>query len=484
MPQQKPSLDEILSKRQGNIVSTGRGDALVKAMKAPPSWDSSSRSAKFILTSESVDRYGDIVVQSGLDLDQFSRNPQALMFHNSRSWPIGMWSDVTKILNGRPKRTEGVLNFVPEGTDDDADRAARHVAAGSIRTVSIGFMPKDWEAITDEDGRWTGFRFTESELIECSLVPVPANPDCLAKDAGGDNKLFLSTIEDVLDNWCRTKEGLIVPREQYEAAHREATGNKTSVVVNVRVDEDGLKDHFTKAVLGALENAADSIQEFLIEQPETAAEEKAVETTEETSESSEPEVWISHKRLDAKDQGILSADDEALLRQVSELVDLDAADRMAVKLLETRKAEKKAAADDFIQPPAAGKKMVRDEDGTFRQADDPAQDNRIKVERGSDDELTGATVKFIAGKDGEPQPASADIRLRANFGGAEEHTSFIAKIRDLIFGKKAAEPEPAAIVEETPNTPPVPKEADPAAKQAAIERAKSLTARLKESGRL
>lgn len=229
------SADEAQSKRKEFLKDTASGMALLKGFKAPPSWDKENRSARFIMTSEAVDRYADIVIQSGIDIENFLKNPTALMFHNSRNWPIGNWSDVTKILSGRPKRTEGNLNFLPEGVDEDADRAARHVAAGSIRTVSIGFIP-DWaevDFILDDDEDWTGgFRFNKSELIECSLVPIPANPQALVKDAAGDFKLARDMIEDVLDTYAKTPEGLLIPLDEYRAKHMDLIGNRSSIVVD------------------------------------------------------------------------------------------------------------------------------------------------------------------------------------------------------------------------------------------------------------
>lgn len=231
----KASADEAQAKRAEQTKSAGGGLAVVKGFKAPPSWNKESRSARFIMTSESEDRYRDIVGQAGLDIERFLENPQGLLFHNSRTWPCGNWSDITKILSGRPKRTEGTLNFLPEGTDDDADRAARHVAAGSLRTVSIGFIP-DWDEvdfILDDDEDWTGgFRFNKSELIECSLVPIPANPDALVKDAGGDNILARNLVEEVLDTWAKTPEGLLIPMDEYRAKHMDLTGNRHSFVVD------------------------------------------------------------------------------------------------------------------------------------------------------------------------------------------------------------------------------------------------------------
>lgn len=231
----KASADEVQAKRKDHVRDSDRGLVMVKGFKSPPSWNKEARSAKFVMTSESIDRYQDIVVQAGLNIERFMENPQGLLFHNSRSWPCGLWSDVTKVLGGRPKRTEGVLNFLPEGTDEDADRAARHVAVGSIRTVSIGFKPNwdDIDYILDDDDDWTGgFRYNSSELLECSLVPIPAQPDALVKSAGGDMVLARSLIEEILDTYAKTPEGLLIPMDEYRAKHFDLAGNRSTFVID------------------------------------------------------------------------------------------------------------------------------------------------------------------------------------------------------------------------------------------------------------
>lgn len=216
----KMSIDEILSKRQGHIRSTSRGEAIVKAVRSPRSWNPTERSARFVMTSESTDRYGDIVSQNGAQLDRFLENPVALLFHNSRGWPIGKWSDVEVKLSGRPKRMEGKLNFMGAGLDPDADRAAIHVENDTIRTVSIGFIPMEAEAIRGPEGEWMGINFTLWELVECSLVPIPANPDALIKGAGGDTRMLRDFVEDVLDNWAKTPEGLFLPIDEYQKLYK------------------------------------------------------------------------------------------------------------------------------------------------------------------------------------------------------------------------------------------------------------------------
>ena len=55
------------------------------------------------------------------------------------------------------------------------------VREGILRTVSVGFRAIDKVPLTkDASPHYGPFRFTKSELLECSLVSIPANPNALA----------------------------------------------------------------------------------------------------------------------------------------------------------------------------------------------------------------------------------------------------------------------------------------------------------------
>lgn len=235
----KISVDEIMSKRKDLQSGTA---SIIKAAKAPASWNKEKRTARFVMNSQAVDRYGDVVVTAGIDTAEFEKNPVALLFHSSRSWPVGTWSDLEKVLSGRPPRIEGTLNLLPSGGPvKEIDECAWMIANGGIRACSIGFIPDwdDYELILDDEGQWTyGVKFNRSILTECSVVSVPAAPAALVKDAANMG-MAREIIEDILDNYTKTPEGLILPRSEYEAAHKEVSGNPTSVVVRVKVDEDG-----------------------------------------------------------------------------------------------------------------------------------------------------------------------------------------------------------------------------------------------------
>jgi HK97 family phage major capsid protein/HK97 family phage prohead protease len=129
---------------------------------------------EFVLSDATVDRYGDIVEPGGWDLRAFKKNPIALFGHSS-GFPIGKWADV-RVDGGKLK---GRLEFASEGTSDRIDELRRLVEQGILRAVSVGFRPIEAVPINDKEP-WGAQRYTKQELLETSLVSVPANPAAIS----------------------------------------------------------------------------------------------------------------------------------------------------------------------------------------------------------------------------------------------------------------------------------------------------------------
>jgi HK97 family phage prohead protease len=138
--------------------------------------DEAERVATFVASDETVDRYGDIVSVDGWDLTNFRKNPVVLWMHSQWN-PIGKAS--VKIEGGQLLAT---IRFYDAGDSKLADDLWKLVKKRQLRGVSVGFtVPSedDVEPIRDENDRLTGFRFLRQELLEISLVSVPANPNAL-----------------------------------------------------------------------------------------------------------------------------------------------------------------------------------------------------------------------------------------------------------------------------------------------------------------
>lgn len=129
---------------------------------------------EFVLSDATVDRFGDVVEPKGWDLGWFTKNPIALFGHSS-SFPIGTWSDV-RVEGGKLLAR---LNLAAKGTSTRLDELISLVEQGVLRAVSVGFIPRKSEPM-DPDKPYNGTRFLEQELLETSLVSVPANPAALA----------------------------------------------------------------------------------------------------------------------------------------------------------------------------------------------------------------------------------------------------------------------------------------------------------------
>src|SRR5215207_6321178 len=122
---------------------------------------------EFVLSDDTKDRMGDVIDAKGWVLANFKKNPIAL-FNHSSNFPIGTWTNVR--VEG--KRLVGNLKLAAEGTSDRIDEILRLVEQGILRAVSVGFSSIEREALADN----SGILFKRQELLETSLVSVPANP--------------------------------------------------------------------------------------------------------------------------------------------------------------------------------------------------------------------------------------------------------------------------------------------------------------------
>ena len=128
---------------------------------------------QFILSHESEDRLGDIVRVDGWDLKMFKKNPVMLWAHDNRLPPIGRWANVS--VDGKSLVGTAVFD------DDQFSRTIENkVRRGFLNAVSVGFRPTEFKAL-DSDNPWGGIEFTKQELLETSVVSVPAHPRALRK---------------------------------------------------------------------------------------------------------------------------------------------------------------------------------------------------------------------------------------------------------------------------------------------------------------
>lgn len=132
---------------------------------------------EFTMSDGSIDRAGDIIDPAGWKI---GKHIPALYGHEGHRLPIGKWTDV-KVVKGA---LVGKLQLAEEGTSGFIDAVRNLLRQKMLNNCSVGFRPLAKEPLDDKsDPFWGPFKFTKQELLECSLVNVPANPNATIRRA-------------------------------------------------------------------------------------------------------------------------------------------------------------------------------------------------------------------------------------------------------------------------------------------------------------
>lgn len=163
-----------------------------------------------ILSTEAVDRDGDVVTLEGWDLANFAKAPRLMSCHDysSLTKQIGEWRNV------RVDKERGALIGEPHyytGQGNPEADWAYFLATQGQATFSVGFSPTEFEP-----RKGAGMVYTRKELLECSHVPIPANQEAvqlMAKalasrqptpgvqkaEMGGDEQTCVQMAQGILD---------------------------------------------------------------------------------------------------------------------------------------------------------------------------------------------------------------------------------------------------------------------------------------------
>lgn len=156
-----------------------------------------SRKMAFTISTASVDRDGDTIDPKGWMLDNYRKNPVVLFGHDYSSLPVGKATNIITTEHGLKAEVE----FPPMGVYPFADTVHDMVKAGFLNATSVGFA--GIEANKSKD-RERGYDFMKQELLEFSIVPVPANPEALVQR--GLEESQVKVYAKALIEWAEAKE--------------------------------------------------------------------------------------------------------------------------------------------------------------------------------------------------------------------------------------------------------------------------------------
>lgn len=121
----------------------------------------------FVASNSELDRHGESISVEGWDLENYKKNPVILWGHDHSIPAIGRAKKIGyKTINGKKS-----LVFEPEfhKKSELSRLVADLVEEGYIKATSVGFIAKKWD----------GEICTEQELLENSIVNVPAHQEAL-----------------------------------------------------------------------------------------------------------------------------------------------------------------------------------------------------------------------------------------------------------------------------------------------------------------
>jgi HK97 family phage major capsid protein/HK97 family phage prohead protease len=129
--------------------------------------DDDKRIISGIATTPEPDRMGDVIEPLGVSF----KNPLPLLLHHDTKQPVG-FTTLKKPTKDGVEFTATLPSIdEPGALKNRVDEAWQSIKAGLIPGVSIGFRSIE-EAFNKDTG---GFRFLKSEVVELSLVTIPAN---------------------------------------------------------------------------------------------------------------------------------------------------------------------------------------------------------------------------------------------------------------------------------------------------------------------
>jgi HK97 family phage prohead protease len=162
----------------------------------------SRRQIRVVAASGKADRVGDIVKIDGIDYANYLKNPVILWAHDHYALPVGK---AVAVSNEKGKLTM-TIQFATAEEYAFADTVYRMVLGGYLNGVSIGARVKEAEWLKDDEGNIVGRKFTSLELLELSVVPIPADSKALVTAVKSGKvtcdefeECFTKTLEAPLD---------------------------------------------------------------------------------------------------------------------------------------------------------------------------------------------------------------------------------------------------------------------------------------------
>jgi len=229
------------------------------------------RDIKFVISTGSQDRDSDIIDVNGWDIDNYKQNPVVLWAHDYWSPPVARATEVGL----EDDKLVAVDRFTPKEISPFGHMVYQMVAAKFLRATSVGFKPKQY--VWNDEHK--GYDFSEQELLEHSIVPVPSNPEALeaASAVGIDLLPMKRWAEKILDDDPDAdRVALWLPKDTVEIVHAALTNVAVSLTDTSTSADDASWKTITEGG-STIDPPAESVDGNIKTEPSEAIMEEAIQ---------------------------------------------------------------------------------------------------------------------------------------------------------------------------------------------------------------
>lgn len=198
--------------------------------------DQEKRQVTFCFSDDKEDRQGEIVDQASWDVKNFMANPVIMWGHNPENKPEYVLGQGVSLDLNNDGKSYITAQFDEDEINPTAGMIFRQLIKRTIRCVSAGFITHTYNFEDDVPV------LKDNELLEVSIVPIPANPRALAKEfkAGNISTKDLKFLIDSMTAETKALTALVESRpnitkeksmnDEQAAALIEGMGKLTTLV--------------------------------------------------------------------------------------------------------------------------------------------------------------------------------------------------------------------------------------------------------------
>ena len=205
--------------------------------------DEEKRTITFIASDDTKDTAGTVLNQDNWDLTRFNKNGVIGYQHKV----YGGWDDTDNPDNviGKgfayieDKKLMVDITFEPAEINPLAEKIFQKILFGSLRAVSVGFLPIGQGRFGEGQDSNT-YYFAGQELLEVSVVNIPANPNALKKSLEAESEYLEAERKRLRAEAEAETEGQVQPEQTQEETRFEADIDVTLTMARAALHNNNL----------------------------------------------------------------------------------------------------------------------------------------------------------------------------------------------------------------------------------------------------